>query len=101
VARGGFTVDDRVELRHARDLLHLDVGGARHRAHGGGSAVGHVLEQVEVGPEDLHGQVALHARDQLVHPQRNGLRERVAQPRYAGQVARDGVDQLGLVATRG
>jgi hypothetical protein len=98
VARGRGAVDHGVELGHARDLLHLDVAGAFHRPAGPRRPVGELLQHVEVVAEDLHRQVALHAGDQLVDPQGDGLRERVAQARDRGQVALDGLDQLGLVA---
>ena len=97
VARHRLAVDDHVELGHARDLLDLDVPRALDPLQRRGGAVGELLEHLEVGAEDLDRQVALHARDELVHPQRDGLREREAQARDLGEVLLDGLDQLGLV----
>ena len=54
------------------------------------------LSVLEVRAEDLHGQVALHAGDELVHPERDGLGEGEAEPREPGQLALHGLGQLGL-----
>ena len=66
---------------HARDLLDLHVARARRRRRQRrGGPVRKLLQDLQVGAEDLDRQVALDARDQLVDAQRDRLRERQPQP---------------------
>ncbi len=51
------------ELRRARRRLHLDIARTLHRCDGGGHFLGVLVEQVEVGTEQVHHHGRREARD--------------------------------------
>jgi hypothetical protein len=61
VARERVAVDDETHLRLAELVLDAEIGDAPDRGHHARGRVGLLLQDVEVGAEDLHHELTLHA----------------------------------------
>ena len=95
-ARHRVAVEPDLDLGRPRDLLHLHVPRAGNGGEGRGGPVGEPLQDAEVGAEELHGEVALHPGDQLVHAQRDRLGERGPKAGHLREVAAHRLDELRL-----
>src|SRR5690606_8333625 len=69
----GFAVRAHDDLRRAGYLTRLHVGRSFDGADGVGDLVALFLEQIEVGPEELDGELRLGAADEFVHAELDGL----------------------------
>ena len=79
-SHGNFT--ETAKQRQAGHLFDFHVRRARHGLDELPRRAGPLAQEVEVRPEDLHGEVRAHARDHLVHAHLDRLSEHHA---HAGQ----------------
>jgi hypothetical protein len=85
VARGFLAVDVDGQHRQAARLLHVDLGRAVDRLQHLGHLLRRLVQHLHIVTKDLHGHVGPNARDELVEPQLNRLRELVVVARDIGQ----------------